>query len=148
MLKMIIEYIGYKRKLKDHMSEEEKRATEEAERIKAIETENEALRKQIALADLTKQFMSSGLDAEISATCAEAAYTGDMTTVIGAYTTKLASTKDEVRAQLISETPAMKGGKSTKVKDFSGDINSSLATGDFATAAALTRMAQNNNNND
>ena len=43
--KATAEAAEYKRKLKDHMSEEEKRATEEAERIKAIETENEALRK-------------------------------------------------------------------------------------------------------
>lgn len=132
----------YKRKLKDHMSEEEKRVAEEADRIKSIEQENADLKKRIAIADYTSKFIASGLDAEVAAKSAEAAYTGDIDTVIANYNSKIASVKDSVKAELISATPVMTGGSSVKVKDYTQDINDSIVGGDMAKAAALMRVAQ------
>lgn len=132
----------YKRKLKDHMSEEEKRVAEEADRIKTIEQENADLKKRIAIADYTSKFIASGLDAEVAARSAEAAYTGDIDTVIANYNSKIASVKDSVKAELISATPVMTGGSSVKVKDYTQDINDSIVGGDMAKAAALMRVAQ------
>lgn len=132
----------YKRKLKDHMSEEEKRVAEESERIKTIEQENADLKKRIAIADYTSKFIASGLDAEVAAKSAEAAYTGDIDTVIANYNSKIASVKDSVKAELISATPVMTGGSSVKVKDYTQDINDSIVGGDMAKAAALMRVAQ------
>lgn len=132
----------YKRKLKDHMSEEEKRVAEEADRIKTIEQENADLKKRIAIADYTSKFIASGLDAEVAAKSAEAAYTGDIDTVIANYNSKIASVKDSVKAELISATPVMTGGSSVKVKDYTQDINDSIVGGDMAKAAALMRVAQ------
>lgn len=132
----------YKRKLKDHMSEEEKRVAEEADRIKTIEQENADLKKRIAIADYTSKFIASGLDAEVAAKSAEAAYTGDIDTVIANYNSKIASVKESVKAELISATPVMTGGSSVKVKDYTKDINDSIVGGDMAKAAALMRVAQ------
>lgn len=138
-----------KRKLKEHMSDEEKRSAEEAERVKGIEEENQLLKKQIAISDFTAKFVASGLDAETAAKTAEAAYTGDIDTVIANYNAKIASVKDAVKAELISSTPTLQGGKSGgKVKDYTEDINSSMATGDYAKAAALMRVAQEQNINE
>jgi hypothetical protein len=132
----------YKRKLKDHMSEEEKRNTEEAERIQKIEQENADLKKRIAIADYTSKFLASGLDAETAAKSAEAAYTGDIDTVIANYNSRIASVKESVKAELIASTPSMQGGKTGKVKDYTQDINDSIVGGDMAKAAALMRVAQ------
>lgn len=132
----------YKRKLKDHMSEEEKRNAEEAERIQKIEQENADLKKRIAIADYTSKFLASGLDAETAAQSAEAAYTGDIDTVIANYNSRIASVKETVKAELIASTPSIQGGKTGKVKDYTQDINDSIVGGDMAKAAALMRVAQ------
>lgn len=145
--KAMSEAADYKRKLNDHMSEEEKRTAEEAERISAIETENKELKKKIAIADYTSKFISSGLDADTAAKCAEATYSGDIDTVISSYNTKMASVKEAAKAELIAETPKIKGGATKQVKDYSEDINTAIAVGDIAKAAALTRVAQETQKN-
>lgn len=142
------EVAEHKRKLKDKMSEDEKKSAEEAERIATIESENKELKKKIAISEYTAKFMASGLDADMASKSAEAAYAGDIDTVIANYNAKIAGVKESVKAELISATPGMKGGSTSgKVKDFSGDIGSSIATGDFANAAALMRLQQEQNNN-
>ena len=137
-----------KRKLKDKMSEEEKRATEEAERFTKMENENKELRKKIAISEYTAKFISSGLDAETAGKSAEAAYSGDIDTVIANFNAYTAKVKESTKAELIGSTPSLQGGNSSKAKDYSGDISSSLATGDFASAAALMRLQQESIKND
>lgn len=145
--KLASEAAENKRKLKDHMSEEEKRSAEEAERIQTMENENKALKKQIAIADYTGKFIASGLDQKTAAECAEAAYEGKIDTIITHFNAKISSVKDDVKAQLISETPTLRGGKSVSPKDFKPDIDSNIAIGDYANAAALMRTAQQTTNN-
>ena len=145
--KLASEAAENKRKLKDHMSEEEKRSAEEAERIQTMENENKALKKQIAIADYTGKFIASGMDQKTAAECAEAAFEGKIDTIITHFNAKISSVKDDVRAQLISETPTLKGGKSASPKDFKPDIDSNIAIGDYANAAALMRTAQQTTNN-
>lgn len=135
-----------KRKLKEKMSEDEKRSAEEAERITAIETENKELKKKIAISEYTAKFLASGLDAESAAKSAEAAYTGDIDTVISNFNNRIASVKESVKAELIGNNPVIAGGNASKAKDYSGDISSSIATGDFASAAALMRLSQETSN--
>lgn len=137
-----------KRKLKEKMSEDEKRSAEEAERITAIETENKELKKKIAISEYTSKFLASGLDAESASKSAEAAYSGDIDTVIANFNARIASVKEATKAELIGSTPSLQGGNTGKAKDFSGDISSSIATGDFANAAALMRLQQESNKND
>lgn len=140
--KLASEAAENKRKLKEHMSEEEKRAADEADRIQKMETENASLKKQIAISDYTGKFLASGFDQKTASECAEAAYEGKIDTIITHYNAKIAATKDDVKAQLIAETPTLKGGKSSIVKDYKADIDSAMASGDFARAAALTRESQ------
>ena len=145
--KVASEVADYKKQLKAKMSEEEKRTAEEAERIQKIEQENADLKKQVAISNLTSKFVASGLDKETAIKCAEASCTGDIDTIINSYNAKLSDVKEKAKAELISESPVMEGGKATQVKDYRPDIESSLADGDFATAAALIRVAQENKTN-
>lgn len=143
------EAADYKRKLKERMSEEEKRVAEEAEKYQKMEAENAELRKKIAIADFTAKFATSGLDADTASKCAEAAYTGDIETVIASYNAKMEAVRADVKAQMIADAPKLKGGQATasQVKDYQSDISAALDTGDFAKAAALTRVAQESNTN-
>ena len=141
------EVADYKRKLKERMSEEEKRVQEEADRIKAIETENKDLKKRILVSDYKSKFMASGMDEESALKSAEAAFSGDLDTVIANYNSRIASVEAEVKANLIDSTPTLQGGGAKQVKDYTNDINNSIVGGDFATAAALTRVAQTQNTN-
>lgn len=143
------EAADYKKQLKAKMSEEEKKSADEAERIQKIEQENADLKKQVALSSLTSKFVASGLDKETAVKCAEASYTGNIDVVIESFNAKIASVKEAAKAELISETPVMQGGDAVQqVKDFTSDIESSIALGDYANAAALMRqqLTQNTNN--
>lgn len=55
---------------------------------------------------------------------------------------------ENAKAELLAQNPVMKGGRTTpQVKDYSTDIDSALANGDIANAAALMRMQQEQNTN-
>jgi flagellar biosynthesis GTPase FlhF len=134
-----------KRKLKEHMSEEEQKRAEEAERIAAIERENQELTKRIKMADFKAKFLTTGMDDETATASAQAAYEGDIEKVITNFNNRIATVKESVRAELLNSTPQLQGGNTEKVKDFTPDIDASLGVGDFAKAAALMRVAQEQN---
>ena len=138
------EAADYKRKLKERMSEEEKRSAEEAERLAKLEAENKELNKKILVADYTGKFISSGMDHETAVKSAEAAFACDFDTVIANFNTRISSVREEVKAELLNSTPSLQGGNNTKVKDYSGEINGAIAVGDMASAAALMRLSQEN----
>ena len=141
----------YKRQLKAKMTEDEQRAAEEAEKYQKMQEENETLKKQIALSDLTTKFIASGLDAESAAKSAEAAYSGDFDTVINNFTSFVANSvktaKETAKAELLDANPIMQGGRTGGVKDNTEAIQSSIAMGDYANAAALMRQQETQNNN-
>lgn len=137
----------YKRQLKARMSEEEKAKTEMDEKIQKMEKENADMKKRIAVSELTAKFISSGLDADEAVKVAEQAYGGNIDFVIEAYNKKIATVKETVKADLMAETPSITGGASGQVKDISPDIDSTIAVGDYANAAALMRQAQTQNTN-
>lgn len=141
----------YKRQLKAKMTEDEQRAAEEAEKYQKMQEENATLKKQIALSDLTTKFIASGLDAESAAKSAEAAYSGDFDTVINNFTSFVANSvktaKETAKAELLDANPIMQGGRTGGVKDNTEAIQSSIAMGDYANAAALMRQQETQNNN-
>lgn len=137
----------YKRQLRARQTEEEKRQAEMDEKYQLMEKENAEMKKQIAVSDLTTKFIASGLDAETAKKTAQAAYDGKIDSVIQAYSDKIATVKDTVKAELMADTPSITGGSSTQVKDISPDIDSNIAIGDYANAAALMRVSQTQNTN-
>lgn len=141
------EAADYKRKLKEKMSEEEKKSTEEAERFAKLEAENKELNKRILVSDYTSKFIASGMDEATAKKSAEAAFSGDFDTVIANFNAQIASVKETVKAELLNSTPSLQGGNNTKVKDYSSDINGAIAVGDMASAAALMRLSQENTQN-
>lgn len=149
--KLASEAAENKRQLRARQSEEEKRLAEETEKYQKIEEENATLKKQIALSNLTTKFISSGLDAETAVKSAEAALNGDFDTVVASYTARIETAtktaREEAKAEMLASNPVMQGGKTSTVKDYSADIESYLANGDYANAVALKRMQQEQNLN-
>ena len=141
------EAADYKRKLKEKMSEEEKKSTEEAERFARLEAENKELNKRILVSDYTSKFIASGMDEATAKNSAEAAFSGDFDTVIANFNTQMASVKETVKAELLNSTPSLVGGNTTKVKDYSNEIAAAVSGNDMATAVALTRLQQTNTQN-
>lgn len=141
------EAADYKRKLKERMSEEEKKASEDAERYAKLEAENKELNRRILVADYTSKFLASGMDQEMASKSAEAAFNGDFDTVIANFNTQMASVKETVKAELLNSTPSLVGGNTTKVKDYSNEIAAAVSGNDMATAVALTRLQQTNTQN-
>lgn len=137
----------YKRQLRARQTEEEKKQAELDERFQKMEKENADMKKQIRVSELTNKFLASGLDEETARKTALAAYDGKIDSVIEAYNAKIASVKDTVKAELMADTPSITGGSPTQIKDVTPDIDSNIAIGDYANAAALVRTSQTQNTN-
>lgn len=150
--KLASEAAENKRQLRARQTEEEKRIADETERYQKMEAENASLKKQIALSNLTSKFISSGLDADTAVKSAEAALNGDFDTVVASFTAKIENAtktaKEEAKAEMLASNPVMKGGNvASQAKDYSADIESYLANGDYANAVALKRLQQEQNIN-
>ena len=106
------EVAEYKHKLADHMSDEEKKATEQAELLKQLQAENEAFKKQSAIADNRAKFISLGFDEDSASKSAEALYNGDLASVFNGIKSVWDTKEKEIRAGVMKDAPTPPAGGS------------------------------------
>ena len=70
----------YKQDLKDHMSDEEKKANEQKELLEKLQKENEEFKKQSVITDNKAKFIGLGYSEDLAQQTAEALFNGDLTT--------------------------------------------------------------------
>ena len=99
------EVAEYKHKLQEHLSDEEKKATEQAELLEQLKAENAEFKKTSAIAKSTAEFAKLGYDDELATKTAQALYDGDMATVFANQKAFLESREREIRAGVMKETP-------------------------------------------
>lgn len=99
------EVAEYKHKLQEHLSDEEKKANEQAELLEKLQAENAEFKKSSEIAKSTAEFAKLGYDDELATKTAQALYDGDMATVFANQKTFLESREREIRAGVMKETP-------------------------------------------
>ena len=121
------EAAGYKRQLKEHMSQEEQAAAQREEEWNAMKAELEALRQKDAITDLTKRWMGVGYSEELATATAKAMTDGELDTVFRNHAKFLADREKLLRSELLKSTPTPPAGDGEK-KPTKDDLkNMSLA---------------------
>ena len=121
------EAAGYKRQLKERMSQEEQAAAQQAETLAAVQAELETLRQEKAVSDMTKRWMGVGYSEELATATAKAMVEGEMDTVFQNHAKFLADREKNLKAELLKNTPTPPAGDGDK-KPTKDDLkNMSLA---------------------
>ena len=108
------EAAGYKRQLKEHMSQEEQEAAKRDEEWNAMKAELEALRQKEAISDMTKRWMGVGYSEELATATAKAMAEGEIDTVFKNHAKFLADREKALKAELLKGTPTPPAGDGEK----------------------------------
>ena len=115
------EAAGYKKQLREQMSQDEQKAAQQKEEMEAVKAELETLRQEKAITDLTKRWMGIGYSEELATATAKASANGDMDTVFKNHAKFLADREKALKSELLKSTPtppAGDGDKKTTKDDF------------------------------
>lgn len=108
------EAAGYKRQLKEKMSQEEQAAAQQKETLEAMQAELETLRQEKAVTDMTKRWMGVGYSEELATATAKAMAEGEMDTVFKNHAKFLADREKALKAELLKGTPTPPAGDGEK----------------------------------
>jgi hypothetical protein len=108
------EAAGYKKQLRDKMTEEEAAKAKAAEDMASIMSELESLRADKAISEYTTQFMAVGYDEELAKSTAKAIHTGDMTTMFKNHNKFVVERDKALKAELLKGTPTPPAGEGSK----------------------------------
>lgn len=107
------EVAEYKHKLQEHLSDEEKKSSEQADLLKQLQEENAAFKRQSAIAENRAKFISFGYAEDLAQKTAEALFDGDLETVFANHKTAWEAKEKEIRAGVMKSTPVPPAGGST-----------------------------------
>ena len=107
------EVAEYKHKLQEHLSDEEKKSSEQADLLKQLQEENAAFKRQSAIAENRAKFISFGYGEDLAQKTAEALFDGDLETVFANHKTAWEAKEKEIRAGVMRSTPVPPAGGST-----------------------------------
>lgn len=104
------ELAEYKRKLKEKMSEEERKEAERQEAEAALKTELESLRKEVAITKNKAKFLSLGYDEKLAEDTARALAEGDFEKVFANQAIHLENVKKAAIAAALANDPKPPAG--------------------------------------
>lgn len=104
------EAAGYKKQLREHMSEEEAAKAKAAEDMATVMAELEALRADKTISEFTTQFMGIGYSEELAKSTATALQKGDMNVMFKNHAKFVAEREKALKAELLKNTPAPPAG--------------------------------------
>lgn len=110
------EAAGYKKQLREKMTEEEAAKAKAAEDMAAIQQELETLRADKAVGEYTAQFMGIGYDEALAKSTATALQKGDMATMFANHAKFVAGREKSLKAELLKNTPAPPAGEGNNKK--------------------------------
>ena len=108
------EAAGFKKQLRERMTEDEAAKAKAAEEREAILAELEALRAKDAISEYTTQFMSIGYDGKLAKSTAEALHKGDMAAMFKNHALFVAEREKTMKAELLKSTPTPPAGNGEK----------------------------------
>lgn len=108
------ELAGYKKQLRDKMTEEEAAKAKAAEDMATIMSELETLRAEKAVSEYTTQFMGIGYDEALAKATATALQKGDVTTMFKNHAKFVVEREKSLKAELLKGTPTPPAGEGSK----------------------------------
>ena len=108
------EIAGYKKQLRDKMTEEEAAKAKAAEDMATIMSELETLRAEKAVIEYTTQFMGIGYDEALAKATATALQKGDVTAMFKNHAKFVVEREKALKAELLKGTPTPPAGEGSK----------------------------------
>lgn len=108
------EAAGYKKQLRERMSEDEAAKEKAAEDMAAVMAELESLRADKAVSEYTAQFMGIGYSEELAKSTAVALQKGDTTTMFKNHSKFVVEREKALKSELLKTTPTPPAGEGTK----------------------------------
>lgn len=108
------EAAGYKKQLRERMSEDEAAKAKAAEDMASVMAELESLRTEKAVSEYTAQFLGIGYSEELAKSTAVALQKGDMTTLFKNHAKFVVDREKTMKAELLKNTPTPPAGDGAK----------------------------------
>lgn len=108
------EAAGYKKQLRERMTEEEAAKAKAAEDMASVMAELEKYRAKDAINEYTVQFLGIGYDEKLAKSTAEALHKGDMATMFKNHAVFVAEHEKAMKAELLKSTPTPPAGNGDK----------------------------------
>lgn len=108
------EAAGYKKSLRERMSEEEAAKAKHDEEMASIKSELEQLRAEKVIRENAAKFLELGYDSKLAHATATAMAEGEMDTVFKNHAKFLADREKALKAELLKSTPTPPAGDGTK----------------------------------
>lgn len=134
------ELAALKKKNKEQLSEEERKAQEAAEKLANMEKELEGLRKDKTVSEYKAKFLAQGYPEELAAATATALADGDTATVFANQQKFLDEYTKTLKADALKGTPKPPAGSGSEGGDYAKKIEEAQASGDLAAVAYYTRL--------
>ncbi len=110
------EAAGYKKQLRERMTEDEARAAKDAEEREAIMTELEQLRAEKVIDQHTTKFLGLGYDEKMARETAEALAAGNTELVFKNHAKFIADREKALKAEILKSTPTPPAGDGAEKK--------------------------------
>lgn len=137
---------GYKKQLREKMSEAEQAETDRQSEFERLSNELAELKRDKAISDYTAQFTAIGYDAKSALENATAVVNGEFAKVIQSQTVWMEAQKKAIEKNLMASTPKGVVGSGNVEIDYSKKIEEAEASGNIAEAVYFTRLMQAGNN--
>ena len=108
------EAAGYKKQLRERMSEDEAAKAKAAEDMASVMAELEQLRADKTISEYTAQFLSIGYDEAMAKSAAAALQKGDVNAMFKTHAKFVVEREKALKAELLKGTPAPPAGEGTK----------------------------------
>ena len=108
------EAAGYKKQLRERMSEEEAAKVKAAEDMATVMAELETLRAEKTISEYTTQFMGIGYDEALAKATATALQKGEMGTMFKNHAKFVSEQEKGLKAELLKGTPTPPSGEGSK----------------------------------
>ena len=108
------EAADFKKQLRDRMSEEERKAKEDAEKWEEIVKERDALLREKTVSGYKAKYLALGYDESLATETAEAMANGEIDKVFANQKKHIESVGKKIRADVLKETPNPEGGNGSE----------------------------------
>lgn len=108
------EAAGYKKQLREKMTQDEQNQAQMDETMKAMQDELESLRREKTITDYTKRWMGVGYDEALATATAQAMVSGDLDVVFKNHSKFLSDREKALKAELLKDTPTPPAGEGNR----------------------------------
>ena len=104
------EAANYRKQLNEKLTEDERKAKEDAEKQEKLQNDYDALLKKVTISEHKAKFLSLGYDDKLADETAEAMANGEFDKVLANQKKHLEAVEKKIRADVLKDTPEPRGG--------------------------------------